>query len=316
VCLYFTFGIIIVIPIVVIWYRKRNKDILSLPLELQWYFDSNRIQQTYKVYDKDGEETKYYYTEVNSGMKEHEFFNELKKKLNFSNLEVKQLFFIFSPLLLRNFVNRRSVQILRMKTDPHTFYSQSWTSNDDDGRRKATMDYFFEKVNVWEWNNNLSVENGQILPVVHGTGANIAWKIAQGGFAALSKIDAGFYGKGIYFSSHALYTLPYVVSAKEPAILICLIIPGNPFPVIVGPQEPNSFLGAPISNGYQSHYVITNIAGNPWKKENGKQFDEIVVPMEEQILPMFLVLLEKSALVDALQEFQREIPKMDTFSVQ
>jgi len=125
---------------------------------------------------------------------------------------------------------------------------------------------------------------------------NIAWKIVQGGFAALCTLDQGFYGKGIYFTSHALYTLPYIVRAKSPAIIVCLTIPGNPFPVTVGRNDPDSFYGAPICKGYQSHYVLTNKDGYPWKNEKEKQFDELVLPMEEQILPMFLVTFKKKCL--------------------
>lgn len=33
----------------------------------------------------------------------------------------------------------------------------------------------------------------------------IAQKISETGFAALSSIDAGFYGKGIYFTTSAMY---------------------------------------------------------------------------------------------------------------
>lgn len=37
----------------------------------------------------------------------------------------------------------------------------------------------------------------QIIPALHGTPSlEIAWKIAETGFAALSTTDAGFFGKG------------------------------------------------------------------------------------------------------------------------
>jgi len=175
-----------------------------------------------------------------------------------------------------------------MKSNPNAFYSETWKSDDLDGVRQETINKFFEKVNAWKWNNNLSVEDGHILPVVHGTSAQTAWKIAQGGFAALSSLDDGYYGKGIYFSSSALYTIPYAVRAKKPAILVCLTVPGNPYPVTVGPKDPKSFFSADICNGHQSHYVITGKSGLPWKKDiDIKQFDELVIPMEEQILPIF-----------------------------
>ena len=37
-----------------------------------------------------------------------------------------------------------------------------------------------------------------IIPAVHGTSMEIAWKIVQNGFSNLSILDAGYYGRGIY----------------------------------------------------------------------------------------------------------------------
>jgi hypothetical protein len=48
-----------------------------------------------------------------------------------------------------------------------------------------------------------------ILPVIHGTALATAWKICATGFANLSCLDDGFFGKGIYFTTYALYALPY-----------------------------------------------------------------------------------------------------------
>jgi hypothetical protein len=47
----------------------------------------------------------------------------------------------------------------------------------------------------------------------------------------------GYYGKGIYFSTSAVYIIPYFASKKRPAVLVSLLLPGNPFPVIENPHE-------------------------------------------------------------------------------
>jgi hypothetical protein len=75
-------------------------------------------------------------------------------------------------------------------------------------------------------------ETAPVIPVLHGTDASVAWSIIGTGFSALSSLDAGFYGKGMYFSTSALYTLPYFATKFIPALLICLAVPGNPFPVV------------------------------------------------------------------------------------
>jgi hypothetical protein len=41
--------------------------------------------------------------------------------------------------------------------------------------------------------------------VVHGTGLEVGQSICGTGFVALSSLDAGYYGKGIYFTTNSLY---------------------------------------------------------------------------------------------------------------
>jgi len=148
------------------------------------------------------------------------------------------------------------------------------------------------------------------VPVVHGTGEDVAWKIASGGFAALSTLDAGFYGKGIYFSSHGLYTVPYFATNSSPVILICLTIPGNPLPIIEHPQKKDNFLGKPISGGYQSHYVLTRKNGFPLQSKpdtNKHVYDELIIHAEAQVVPIFLLMVDKSDIGKLVQEYQRDI---------
>jgi len=51
------------------------------------------------------------------------------------------------------------------------------------------INHFHKKWSEWEWNENLELDSSPIFPVVHGTSLSIAWKIAHGGFAALSTKD-------------------------------------------------------------------------------------------------------------------------------
>lgn len=95
-----------------------------------------------------------------------------------------------------------------------------------------------------------------VLPFVHGTNLNIARKICTTGFANLSTLvcsinssylkppqDDGYYGKGIYFSSYALYTFPYFKSKEQPAIILSWVVPGNVYPVTENPFTTKSILG-------------------------------------------------------------------------
>jgi len=62
--------------------------------------------------------------------------------------------------------------------------------------------------------------------MIHGTAAGVAAKILNTGFSNLSLLDAGYYGRGIYFTRSAMYALPYYGTKKDPAIVICLTAPG------------------------------------------------------------------------------------------
>jgi len=117
------------------------------------------------------------------------------------------------------------------------------------------MDEYNKLVTRHDWNTPDDIT--PLLIVAHGTDLGVGWTIASNGFAALATLDAGFYGKGIYFTTYVKYTIPYCCSKSNPAILICLLLPGNPFPVCEDPSKPESFLGQPIQSGYQSHYVRT-----------------------------------------------------------
>lgn len=73
----------------------------------------------------------------------------------------------------------------------------------------------------------------------------VAEKICENGFAALSSLDAGYYGKGIYFTSSVLYTLPYMASRA-------MYVPAPP---CIHPPRPrfNSGFGFTLSHPPHTH---------------------------------------------------------------
>jgi len=248
-------------------------------------------------------EPSFHYLEVKDGMKEKELLDELISKLQFEEIIIAQAFALVSPKLAENYSNLRRIQKTRMKSDPASFFGNNWINNED---RVNVIEVFKQKMESWTWNKDLSIEDSVILPMVHSTEEKIAWSIAASGFAALAALDAGFYGKGIYFSSSALYTIPYFATKKEPTILICLTAPGNPFPVIEHPKEDNNLFGKLIKPGYQSHYVLTSKSGNPWTEKNGpkNRYDELVLDLEAQVVPLFLLKIDKSNFPQLLEDFK------------
>jgi len=169
------------------------------------------------------------------------------------------------------------------------------------------MERYSTLVDRFPWN---AKEEIPIIPVVHGTDASVGWHICSAGFAALSSLDAGFYGKGIYYTSSCMYATPYFATKPAPSILVCLIVPGNVRPIIEDYRGDVSFLGVAIDSGYQSHYCLTTKDGLPCKSpKKDKFYDEFVLAQESQAVPIFLATIKMESVVSLAKEFARVTPE-------
>jgi len=216
---------------------------------------------------------------------------------------------VCNPAVALNFINQRGILRKRLKNDPNIFAKSEWKLIEDrQVLRQWVFQCYQELCSSYPWNE--STELTPVIPVVHGTSEAIADKIIDNGFSALSSLDAGFYGKGMYFSSSARYILPYYATKPNPVILICMAVPGNSYPVVESRTEPNSHLGLPIKPGYQSNYVLTTRDGNPCQFQGDRQdvFDELVLDQEAQVVPCLLVELDRDRLGQLTKEFQRVAP--------
>jgi len=106
-----------------------------------------------------------------------------------------------------------------------------------------------------------------------------------------------------------MYATPYYLTHKAPAVLICLVNPGNPYPVVENKNDAANLCGTPVKPGYQSNYVLTTKAGKIWDVANSSEnpYDEVVIPQETQIMPIFLLELNYDACVRVGASFQRDI---------
>jgi len=284
--------------IAVFVYFKFFRNALNLPN--RWFWDHMRILSS----DYSASLTKpiIYYQEVKpkSKTREENYLNQLKEKLDFKSLKIDKVYALVAPNLAMAVNCHRKVQTSRMRSNPAQFFSQSWKSFPDFEMRLKVMNWFQEKVSSWDWNKGLTLDQSPVLWAVHGTNKPIAWKIAEAGFAALSTLDKGFYGKGIYFSTSARYIMPYYADKKHPTILICLIIPGNVYPVI------ELMKGQSLKRGYQSHYCVTKHGGMPFTKKDYKKertrYDELVLGQEPQVVPLFLLEMNKE---HCLQKYKK-----------
>jgi len=303
---YFLFLFFLIIISVFVWFKYFKPQDFDLPNS--WFWDHKRIiSSNYKISDN---KPIFYYQKVKPGSKEETYLNLLMKNLDFEDLQIDDSYAIVSPNLAMAVSIARNVQTLRMRSNPSQFFSQSWKSFEDFEMRQKIINWYMEKLFEWDWNEGLQLESSPILPVVHGTDGLFAWKIAQGGFASLSTLDDGFYGKGIYFSTSAKYILPYCAHKKNPTILICLIIPGNVYPVTEYPKS-REIMGHPLVNGYQSHYCVTKKGGLPFTREDYEaqtiKYDEVVIGQESQAVPLFLLKMNKTNVGNLIKEWDRDV---------
>jgi len=109
----------------------------------------------------------------------------------------------------------------------------------------------------------------------------------------LSSLDAGYFGKGIYFTTCSMYCLPYISIRRNPAIILSWVIPGNVYPTIEDHRGPNSLLGGPIKAGFNSHFIVASRDGRCLTTSQDEMYNELVVPQESQVVPAFIFTVEK-----------------------
>jgi len=144
-----------------------------------------------------------------------------------------------------------------------------------------------------------------IVRAWHGTSLESAHKILRSGFANLATLDDGWFGKGIYFTTHPEYGFHYCKNKSQPCLILCYVIMFNPYPVIwddAKSTDPNDMmlLGKANYRNFGCHYVpvikYDNVDFRPPQPGKKAEFDELVIFQESHILPYALVSVEKKKL--------------------
>jgi len=295
-------------------YRIQTRSLLHhLPKSVNW---------SYKLYEKmpyswtmRGTSDSHYFFKVLERDSDH--FKRALDLFNFTSgadkdyggyrLEVTKITAVYNKILITNFINSYKIMIHRYKTNKNMFFAKPWEQEDDAASRTWRQDRYQELIDKYDWNQTEWGSGVPILPACHGTDVTVANAICEGGFAALSSLDAGWYGKGIYFTSYAWYTFPYIVVKRSPAILLCWILPGHTLPVNEHHKGKSSLIGKAI-NGYMSHFVVTTRSGETPPKPTTEMFDEFVIPQESQITPAFVFDMNLGSLKRIIKEWNRETP--------
>jgi len=308
---------IIIIGLIIYKYMHRSQ-LHYLPKGVNW---------SYKLYEKmpytwterGTSDSHYYFKVFEKGGDHYKRALDLFHHTSGANtpfggytLAVTKVTAVYNKILVSNFINSYKIMLHRFKTNKDMFFGKAWLEEAGAELRKWRYDKYQQLVEKYDWNKeNDWGKDVPILPACHGTDVAVAEKICETGFAALSSLDAGWYGKGIYFTTHAWYTFPYIVVKRMPAILLCWVLPGNSLPVCEHHLEANSLLGKPL-NGYMSHFVVTLKNGEVPERQSQEMFDEIVIPQESQVTPAFVFELELKNLKKILPEWNRDMPETRT----
>ena len=168
------------------------------------------------------------------------------------------------------------------------------------------------------------IERANILPVFHGCTHAAADGICGTGFAAISTLDAGFFGRGIYSSTFAQYACEYATGAingtpnptngdGEHVVLLAWAVPGLTYPITRGHAgndcdydagfgfsqfySPTGERAKALRAPFDSHYVC--IKRGDYQCKDGMrhagataEYDELVLSDGAQLLPVYRIFFK------------------------
>ena len=283
--------VLLLLTLLIVYYYLQS-ELHELPKEISWSF-FDKVTHPWRWTYHEGYYSRKYDNDSSEFAQIDSFLTTFFKK---GSLKISKVTAIYNQTLTISFINQWKIMMTRKEKDSDQFFVNTYSKNEE----KVKIMKHFEDVC-----NNMSDTILPLVPVLHGTDLSVAKKIAATGFASLSSLDAGYYGKGIYFTSHLLYTLPYCGGKRNPAVIISYLNMGNIFPVTEDHKGAKSLLGSALKSGYNSHYVLTNKEGNIYDK--GIICDEIVVGQESQILPAFIITLDPESCLKEFNKWERVV---------
>ena len=162
-----------------------------------------------------------------------------------------------------------------------------------------------------------ALSHSDMLLALHGCDHDAADNISATGFAQINFSDNGFFGKGLYTTTHAEYACQYAagggtigIPARQPnaageyVLVASWAAPGTCYPITryedyTSPHDPaafSTFYAPPPSNGlslkhnYQSHYAVVNSATYQVPVPGDgvvPDYDELVLQDKTQLLPAY-----------------------------
>eukprot|EP01125_Pyxidicula_operculata_P003314 TRINITY_DN1390_c0_g2_i3.p1 TRINITY_DN1390_c0_g2~~TRINITY_DN1390_c0_g2_i3.p1 ORF type:complete len:1797 (+),score=397.91 TRINITY_DN1390_c0_g2_i3:489-5879(+) len=306
--------LIIIIAVIVSFVMYSNHKIYGvldkLPSEVSKQFrqcKNNRLLWTHQP-SSNPNHSGYYYKKLKPRSAEWKDMTKLIRILGGEKLKISEAYATYNPILVSNFAGLKLQLETRRKIKFIKDRMTEYLKNDPTGQRVFVREKYMEMVDQFNWNKNPDSE--PIIPAIHMTNSKVAWSIAEQGFVALSTKDDGWYGKGIYFTTKALYSLSY--TSGPSALIISYVIPGNIYPATEDSRETKSLVGASLKP-YNSAYAIVTKRGHPVKNKNPREiFDELVITEEAQVVPVYIIYPDPDSMLKVGQEYVKNIDVRDS----
>ena len=136
----------------------------------------------------------------------------------------------------------------------------------------------------------------------HGTKKSLVDSILQTSFANLATTDAGFFGKGLYFTPQPAYAFdvycdPTAPDGRKDLFLnkICFY---SAYPVY-RKSDKAKLEGKPNHENYDAHFIPIDATWDP-AEDNPITYDELVVFEAAQVLPVYWLTLKKLGIPTSL----------------
>jgi len=203
--------------------RPLSSEISKLLSGIDFYLDSapwhnSQILEDNRKWETRGEKTPYRSLILQDGNNilfpgEVVKVHDLKKFNGEEFIDfIKKIELIDNPKLIHKFETHREVYEKRFSDKSELFRSESW-KQDHQEERTEILKSFKSLVDNYSWNKG---REAVVIPMLQGTSQIASTEIAQTGSALISSRDAGFYGRGIYWTSHLKYALYYTKDKPDP----------------------------------------------------------------------------------------------------
>uniref|UniRef100_A0A7S4BV58 non-specific serine/threonine protein kinase n=1 Tax=Chrysotila carterae TaxID=13221 RepID=A0A7S4BV58_CHRCT len=149
---------------------------------------------------------------------------------------------------------------------------------------------------------------------------SVALSVLRGNFAVLQRLDAGYYGQGIYLTLDADYAVEAygrtVHQQEQVPLLVCAVAVGNMLPVVEMPRSPEGFMGKAMVGRADAHVSVVSLGVDPFDEtekewyvpapfeewDAARTYTEIVVKDDSQVLPLGYLMVTPSDASDLLSQ--------------